>query len=255
MKRVVFVLIVLLLLVSLGACVRSKSTESQLPPESGPGADATPEVEGDVLQSLDQFVTQTAMASEGGSKAVEEETSLPEVGESTDVESPSDETGTGEAQPGENTTDETAPGTEPEATEVVVELEPTATPEPTSPPVVEVPDPTPGIPKTHTIQKGESVYCISRRYDLNPSEVMSINGLASGTLLNPGDVLKIPQTGNPFPGNRALHSHPDTYTVSSGESLYEIACYYGDVDPLVIASVNNISAPYGLTPGTQLQIP
>jgi LysM repeat protein len=85
--------------------------------------------------------------------------------------------------------------------------------------------------------------------------VLSINNLASGTLLSPGQVLKIPQTANRFPGNRALHSHPDTYTVGSNESIYEIACYYGDVDPLVIASVNNISAPYGLQPGTKLQIP
>jgi hypothetical protein len=66
--------------------------------------------------------------------------------------------------------------------------------------------------------------------------------------------LTIPTTGT-FPGPRALLSHPTTYTVGGGETIYSIACYYGDVDPMAIAAVNALSSPYTLSPGTTIRIP
>jgi LysM repeat protein len=252
MKRVAFILFTVLLVIALGACVRSKSPEEQLPAAEAEVAETTPAAEGDVLGQLETFVTQTAMAEQGESKAVEDETTEP--GEEAEMP------GSEETLPGEETPVEEQQPLEPTATpEVQVESQPTATPElveaqPTTPPV-EVPPPTPGIPKTHTIQRGESVFCISRRYNLNPSEVLSLNNLSASTILAPGQVLRIPQTGNKFPGNRSLNAHPDVYTVRGNESIHEVACFYGDVDPMVIAMVNNISAPYNLTAGQQLQIP
>lgn len=251
MKRVAIFIITLILVIALAACVRSKSPDQQPPVAETEATDATPAAEGDVLGQLETFVTQTAMAEQGESKAVEDETAP--GGEEAVSEGE-------ETMPGEEAATEEVQPLEPTATpEILEEPLPTATPEevvvqPTTPPI-EVPPPTPGIPKTHTIQKGESVFCISRRYNLNPSEVLSLNNLGSGTILSPGQVLKIPQTGNKFPGNRALNPHPDVYTVGSNESIYEVACYYGDVDPMVIAQVNNIRSPFGLTAGQQLQIP
>jgi LysM repeat protein len=70
----------------------------------------------------------------------------------------------------------------------------------------------------------------------------------------PGTLLRIPQTGS-FPGSRALLSHPATYPVVSGDTIYSVACIYGDVDPLAIASTNSLSSPYTLTPGTTIRIP
>lgn len=112
-------------------------------------------------------------------------------------------------------------------------------------------------PASYTLQKGEFPYCIARRYDLNPDDLLSLNGLTSADAYNlpSGTVLKIPQTGS-FPGSRALASHPATYTVaSSDETVYSVACKFGDVDPNAIASANNISVSAALTAGQSLQIP
>jgi ethanolamine utilization microcompartment shell protein EutL len=67
--------------------------------------------------------------------------------------------------------------------------------------------------------------------------------------------LKIPQSGA-FPGDRMLATHPATYTVaSSDETIYSIACIYGDVDPAAIASANGISASAVLTVGQLIKVP
>jgi len=114
----------------------------------------------------------------------------------------------------------------------------------------------PGVrPATYTLQAGEFVYCIARRFNVDPDQTLSMNGLSDGQTIYPGLVLKIPQSGS-FPGDRMLESHPTTYTVvSSGETLYSIACKYGDVDPSSIAATNGISVGAALTAGQQLKIP
>ena len=86
--------------------------------------------------------------------------------------------------------------------------------------------------------------------------MLSINGISDGGLFMPGLVLKIPQTGNLFPADRALQAHPTTYTVGSAtETLYSIACKYGDVDPSAIAAANGIAVSAKLTAGQKLNIP
>ena len=110
-------------------------------------------------------------------------------------------------------------------------------------------------PASYTLQAGEFVYCIARRFNVDPDDVLSINGLSEGQYVYPGTVLKIPSTGS-FPGDRMLKNHPSTYTVvSSSENLYSIACSYGDVDPNSIASANGLSASASLSAGQQLSIP
>jgi len=111
------------------------------------------------------------------------------------------------------------------------------------------------IPTTYTLHAGEYPYCIARRFNVNPAELLSLNGLTSSSQVTPGQVLQIPQTGHPFPGTRALHPTPAVYTVKTGDTIYTVACYYGDVDPLAIAAANGLSAPYSLTAGQTLQIP
>jgi LysM repeat protein len=114
---------------------------------------------------------------------------------------------------------------------------------------------TPGIPKTYTLQSGEFPYCIARRFNVNPFELLSINGLTTGTVVHGGTTLKIPQTGNLFPGERALKAHPTVYVVQGGENIYEIACSFGDVSPDMIALANSLKSPFTLTAGKSLNIP
>lgn len=110
-------------------------------------------------------------------------------------------------------------------------------------------------PASYTLQKGEFPYCIARRFDVNPDDLLSINGLSSGNVYYANLTLKIPQSSS-FPGTRALRNHPATYTVAaSDETIYSVACLFGDVKPSDIAQVNNISSGAALTPGQQLSIP
>jgi LysM repeat protein len=111
-------------------------------------------------------------------------------------------------------------------------------------------------PATYTLQRGEFPYCIARRFNVDPDELLSLNGISSGTTFYSGLTLKIPQTGNPFPGNRMLRNHPATYTVSSAdETVYGVACVFGDIEPSRIAQENGISVDAALTAGQQLRIP
>lgn len=123
-------------------------------------------------------------------------------------------------------------------------------------PQIVVPTATPGRPVSYTLQSGEYPYCIARRFNVNPAELLSANNLTDGQLLQPGAILTIPQTGDPFPGPRALHPHPSTYTISSPEdTIYKVACYYGDVSPDEIAYANSLAAPYTVNVGQTLNIP
>lgn len=111
-------------------------------------------------------------------------------------------------------------------------------------------------PSTYTLQHGEFVFCIARRFNVDPDETLALNGLFDSQTLYPGLVLKIPQSGKPFPGNRMLRNHPATYTVtSSNETIYGVACEFGDIDPAAIAQANSLSVGAALTAGQQLTIP
>jgi LysM repeat protein len=144
------------------------------------------------------------------------------------------------------TTTESAPPTSPENTE--------PPPPPTQTPVP-VPPATPGVPESYQLQKGEFPFCIARRFNVNVSELLNINGLGTNSVVPVGFTLKIPQTGNTFVGQRALLNHPTNYTVVGGDTIYTVACKYGDVDPLAIAQANNLSSPYNLSAGQVIHIP
>ena len=111
-------------------------------------------------------------------------------------------------------------------------------------------------PATYTLQNGEFVFCIARRFNVDPDEILALNGLFDSQTVYPGLVLKIPQSGKAFPGNRMLKAHPATYTVASAnETIYGVACEFGDIDPSAIAQANGLSVGAALTSGQQLSIP
>jgi LysM repeat protein len=120
--------------------------------------------------------------------------------------------------------------------------------------VVVAPTATPGRPATYTLQKGEFPYCIARRFNVDPDALLASNSISSGEILQPGLVLNIPSTGS-FPGVRALRAHPAQYTVAVDDTIYKIACYFGDIDPSAIAAANNLALTTTLTTGQVLNIP
>ncbi len=159
---------------------------------------------------------------------------------------------------------------DPNATPVLVIVDATVTatpdgalPQPTLDPGLpaptgNVPAPQPTVqtakPETYVLKEGEFIFCLARRFNVDPDQTLALNGLWDSETIYAGLTVKIP-VGSSFPGTRALKAHPATYVVQSGDSIYSIACKYGDVDPMNIAAVNGLAAPYTLTVGAQLQIP
>ncbi len=148
--------------------------------------------------------------------------------------------------------------------------QPTATPLP-QPTATSAPLPTPAptqgaaggshpVPTEYVLKRGEFPYCIARRFNIHPDDLLQANGISPWQYyFQPGTRLRIPQNARPFTAfaPRALRPHPTTYTVhGSAETLYSIACLFGDVWPEDIAQANGLPlSDTPLTPGTVLQIP
>lgn len=95
---------------------------------------------------------------------------------------------------------------------------------------------------TYTVQKGDSLYQIAKKYNTTIDNLKKINNL-NNTLLSIGQKIKVPTTTE----NYIL------YTVSKGDSLYQIAKKY-NTTVNEIKSLNNITSNT-LSIGQELKIP
>ncbi|HEX8990876.1 MAG TPA: LysM peptidoglycan-binding domain-containing protein [Anaerolineales bacterium] len=113
------------------------------------------------------------------------------------------------------------------------------------------------VPSSYALQKGEFPFCIARRFNIDPFELLTANNLTvdQGQIYQPGLVLTIPQNAGSFPPPRALHAHPSTWTVDPGDTFNSISCWYGDITPDQIAAANNMATTATLTTGATLTIP
>jgi LysM repeat protein len=112
-------------------------------------------------------------------------------------------------------------------------------------------------PSSYTLQKGEWPICIARRFDLDLASLFSANGLTMDSRPATGYTMKIPSTGSwstSAYGSRALHKHAD-YRVNSGDTVYSIACYFGDVSPEGILAANGFSSAGDVKSGNTIKIP
>ncbi len=124
----------------------------------------------------------------------------------------------------------------------------------TAPTKIVYPTPTPGRPATYTIQAGEFLWCLARRFDVSVGDLLTLNGMNNNSQPGIGTVIKIPTSGS-FGDGRALKTHPTTYTVLAGDTMGKIACSFGDVDPNTVYAANGLTAGTALTVGQVLQIP
>jgi LysM repeat protein len=238
-KSIALILLVALMLV-LTACERSASTPPPATPTANSGGTkvGTPNATQNPMAILQQYATQTAIAA-GGAPL------------------PTPTAIGGQPTPAAGSTQ--APLITPIITSTPIpgSVLPTPTTGAAVPqPNVVVPTSTPGKPATYTLQLGEFPYCIARRFNVNPNELLAANGLTDSSVVQAGTTLKIPTTGNTFPGNPALIPHPANYTVKGGDTVYKVACTYGNADPNQIIFANNLKAPdYLLTVGAVIYIP
>ena len=225
-------LIIVILSASVSACLRSASNAPvATATESNNLPFPTPLPSSAISNAL--AGTETAMALQNPTSAVAN-TNTPQPVPTQEATTP----------PQPQSTNTTAP----------VQVQATATQQP-APTMVVVPSATPGRPATYTLHLGEFPFCIARRFNLDVSALLALNGLTINSHPSAGTVLQIPQTGTWDAGSRALKTHPTTYTVSAGDTIYNVACRFGDVDPSAIVYANGLQSPYTLTAGQALNIP
>ncbi|EIJ43284.1 putative glycosyl hydrolase [Beggiatoa alba B18LD] len=116
---------------------------------------------------------------------------------------------------------------------------------------------------THTVQAGETLYSISKRYGYSVQQMASLNNIAPPYTLSVGQVLVVGSAGNSSAvaqasyratTSRTTASSSDQYhTVAQGDTLYNIARRYG-FTPADIASWNNIAPPYSIILGQRLLV-
>jgi murein DD-endopeptidase MepM/ murein hydrolase activator NlpD len=122
------------------------------------------------------------------------------------------------------------------------------------------------------VQSGDTLYGISKRHSVSLSELMTVNGLTSPNL-KPGQKLHLPAAGGmstaaaskPAPrvetaavaqsANTDMTAQADgSYTVKPGDSIYAIA-RANKVSFAELQSVNDITDPRKVKPGTVLKMP
>ena len=99
---------------------------------------------------------------------------------------------------------------------------------------------------TYTVKSGDSLWSIANRYGTTVNEIKSLNNLTSNNL-RIGQVLRIPSN------NEIGSSSSNTYTVKSGDSLWNIANRYG-ITVNDLKALNNLTSD-NLSIGQVLSVP
>ncbi|GAB4470601.1 MAG: hypothetical protein Kow00124_06880 [Anaerolineae bacterium] len=99
--------------------------------------------------------------------------------------------------------------------------------------------------RTHTVQPGDTLFSIARRYGVTVQDIAFANGITNPALIYVGQVLIIPGGSG---------GTPSEYVVVAGDTLFSIARRFNTtVD--AIAALNNITDPSLISVGQRLQIP
>jgi LysM repeat protein len=112
------------------------------------------------------------------------------------------------------------------------------------------PAPAPGTGGEYTVQAGDTLYSIARRYGTTVEAIQSTNGIVNPWYIRVGQILIIPG-GSTTP---APTTGGTTYVVQADDTLYSIAARFGkNVWDIVVA--NNLADPSLIYVGQVLIIP
>ena len=95
-------------------------------------------------------------------------------------------------------------------------------------------------PSSVVVQKGDTLYSISRKYEVPLRGLIEKNNLSAPYILNIGQNLRLPVR--------------QTHTVAKGDTLYNISKKY-NVDITSLSRLNDLAAPYTLNVGQVLVLP
>ncbi len=138
---------------------------------------------------------------------------------------------------------------------------------------------TPKSETPYTVQVGDTIYSIGRKFNTHPGEIIARNSIPNPNNLNVGQSFMIPTSGNytavnsvnpqsiiptnpqnvpPFPitarPSQSASSVSQTYTVQPSDTVYSIGRKL-NVNPNYIISKNPTMNPSQLAPGQVLNIP
>lgn len=113
---------------------------------------------------------------------------------------------------------------------------------------------------TYTMQPGDFLICIGRRFNVSLQQLMAQNGISAPDELGVGDTVLLPRNPSPWSltdgyGAQRLILHPTTYITKDGDTLFSIACSFGDVLPEEIAKQNQLVLGEPLPVGLSILIP
>ncbi len=92
----------------------------------------------------------------------------------------------------------------------------------------------------HTVLPGDTVYTVSKEYNLPTRDIVTLNQLSAPYRLTTGYRLKLPP--------------PNEYKVKSNDTLYTVSSLF-DVSQNDIVRLNNLASPYRLRAGQTLRLP
>jgi murein DD-endopeptidase MepM/ murein hydrolase activator NlpD len=95
-------------------------------------------------------------------------------------------------------------------------------------------------PDNITVQKGDTLYSLSRRYNTPIRDIIEVNHLTPPYTLYVGRVLRLPIARY--------------HTVAHGDTLYSISRHY-NVDITTLSKLNHLREPYALSIGQKLALP
>lgn len=112
---------------------------------------------------------------------------------------------------------------------------------------------------THVVQKGETLYSISRKYGSTVQSISNANGI-SGTDIKVGQKLIIPgdkdfsSSGENVSASLPENSSSSTYTVNKGDTWYAISRKFS-ITLSELYALNNADSSTGLKAGQKIKIP
>ena len=104
----------------------------------------------------------------------------------------------------------------------------------------------------YTVQNGDTLSQIARRYGMTVQEIVDINNIQNPDLIYPGEKLRI-LTNSTTQGNEERGTGSIIYTVKRGNTLSQIARAY-NVSVEHIVELNDIEDPNLIYPGQKLRI-
>jgi LysM repeat protein len=118
---------------------------------------------------------------------------------------------------------------------------------------------------SYTVQRGDTLYSISRRYQLTVPELCTANNLSENDVIKTGQKLVIPSaditnavalSASPDAGGEtgvSAEGLPDTYTVQKGDTLYGIARKY-NMKLAELLSLNRMGSDTVIKTGQKLVV-